>query len=394
MPPCQIINRSREPGAGRRQKGLFVRKCFYSVTALLLCACGVKGVSSTEGSVPPSSGEPAAVAPAADAAVESSGEVTCSPVVEGRKCGIGILVRNPTRGLIVVASISSDRTADETYSLLEDRYGSISDNGEGGLVFNGMAQMATPEVFSSRAALLLPGEERAYSFSTRFFRGERRISISYFSITKSGMSNFIFLPAAAGAVGEPSSPADMLSGGPGMDETFMPARSLEELDVEGPGAFVLWHAAELEARETGFALSPGISEAPFSMAAAEDMIPGQPEVSDVTYCDTFSAWVLRAAGSTWFVRESGAEELGPVGAAVFEKIDEKQGKGIRFKVPEDVFGKKYKLEEGDGMYTAGHFLTASGDDVLDVLRMLKQNSLTCFVFYYFFSSWYFGVSGG
>lgn len=366
-------------------------KCLCSIVALLLCACGAKAASSVEGSVPPSSVEPAAVASAADVALESSGEVTCSPVVEGRRCGIGVHVRNPTGGLIVVASISSDRAADETLSLLEDQYGSISENDEGGLVFNGMAQMATPKVFFSRAALLLPGEEQTYSFATRFFKGERTISISYFSIMKSEMSNFIFLPASTGAVDTPS-PAAMLSGGPGMDEKFVPAQSLEELDVEGPGAFVLWHSAELAARKNGFALGPGISEAGFSLAAAEDMISGQPEVSDVTYCDTFNAWVLGTGGRTWLVRESGAEELGPVGAAVFEKIDEKQGKGIRFKVPEDIFGKKYKLEEGDGMYTVGHFLTASGDEVLDVFRVLKQHNLTCFVFYYFFKSWYLEIN--
>lgn len=114
-------------------------------------------------------------------------------------------------------------------------------------------------------------------------------------------------------------------------------------------------------------------------------------MSDVSYCDTFGAWILGAGDSTWLVWESGAEELGPVGAAVFEKIDEKEGKGIRFKVPEDVFGKKYKIEEGDGMYTVGHFLTATGDEVLDVLRLLKQHNLTCIVFHYFFASWYLEV---
>ena len=43
------------------------------------------------------------------------------------------------------------------------------------------------------------------------------------------------------------------------------------------------------------------------------------------------------------------------------------------------------------MYTVGHFLTASGDEVLDILRMLKQHNLNCLVFYYFFSSWYLEV---
>jgi hypothetical protein len=47
---------------------------------------------------------------------------------------------------------------------------------------------------------------------------------------------------------------------------------------------------------------------------------------------------------------------------------------------------------GDGMYTHGTFLTASGDKVLDVLRVAKEKALSAAVHYYFFSSWYIALT--
>jgi len=321
--------------------------------------------------------------PAEDAGVTVEGVVACAPVVEGRPCGIHVTLRNETDEIVIVTSLGTDRAADGGGELLADEYGSLHEDELGNVHFNQLAQMATPRVFFSRDLLVLPGEKTVLKAVTRFFGDPRKVTVGYYRFPVSQYGQHIFVnPIQTQPTGVPM----------GMASTtvFVSLPSLEKADMV-QGRFILWNGQDLESRELGVALDPEVKEAAFGMKKARAKIKEKPEIEETSYCDTFSAWIFNDSSGTWLVRESGAEKLGRVDLAVFEKIDEKAGKDVRFKVPEKVFAKTYKLEDGDGMYTQGKFLTVSGEGILDVLRKLEPGGLRCRVTYYFFTSWYLEI---
>jgi hypothetical protein len=356
-----------------------------AAAAILAARCGpaktTKGAEEPAAQIQEPGDKPAQAQE--EAGVKVEGNVTCAPVVEGRPCGFSVTVRNDTDDIVIVSSLETDRAADGGGELLADEYGSLHEDELGNVQFNQLAQMATPRVFFGRDLLMLPGETTVLEAETRFFGDARNVTVRYYRFPASQAGRHIFInPMQA-------QPTGGLMGA-AANVVFVPLPTLEKAD-KVQGRFIFWNGQDLEAHELAVALDPTVKEAAFGMKKARAKIKGKPEIEETSYCDTFSAWIFNEAGATWLVRESGAEKLGHVYLSVFEAIDEKAGKDVRFKVPETVFAKTYKLEDGDGMYTQGKFLTASGDGILDVLRMLEPAGLSCRVTYYFFTSWYLEI---
>jgi hypothetical protein len=295
------------------------------------------------------------------------------PVVEGRKSALTVAVENPTEDVVVVASISTDRSADESLKGLKSQYGDVYKNDSGQIVYNRMAQMASPEIFFDSSAVVLPGRTGVFGHATRFFDQKRKIVVSYYRIPLS------FLPHTVFAQKD------------GIDSAYTSVVSVKDLE-NGHGEFILWRGSALKLEEAGVSLLPAVAQAPFGLKTARGMLPRGTIrgtiIEETSYCDTFSAWVFRVEGSTWLVREGGAEKLGNIESLVFEKIDGNGGQNIDLRVPEEVFTGRYPLTEGDGMYRVGWFLAVSGEKILDVLRILRDQRFPCRVNYYFFESWF------
>jgi hypothetical protein len=356
-------------------------RVYFLLFSALASGCG--GRAAREPAPPAGlspSPEKAPASPEKYIPVSVSGVVDGAQVVEGRRSSVTLTVKNRSDDLVVVSAIVTDRAADGTLDFLRSAYGHIGEAEGGRLVFNMMAQMATPGVFFDKGALIQPGGEASYRMTTRFFDKGRAFTARYYRIQPAEMSAFIFVPEAQGAGA---------GGMSGVEKTFVPSGKIEELPGEA-GGFVLWNRGKLKELETGCSLTPQVGKAPFSMQEALEKIKTDADIAEVSYSDTFDAWIVQSCkGGTWLVRRSGLERFTGVDSEVFEKIDEKDGKDIRFKVREEWFKGKVKLEDGDGMYTVGKFLTASGEDILDVLRVVTAQQLfTCRVTYYFFDAWY------
>jgi hypothetical protein len=312
--------------------------------------------------------------------------VACRPVVLGQKCPLVLSVTNMSKDVVVVHSLTTDRPADNDASYLRDQYGSLSEQG-GKLTLNSLAQQATPKVFFSKETLLLPGEKKTFSVVTRLFGAPRKLTFKSIKIAMPRLGRYLY--AQKGTIG-----AEIPGGS---EQLFLPVKDLNDLkrsiSGEAFNSLVLWNSAALVPDEVEVEVSAEARDPAFPLKAAQAKLPAGTAAEQVSFSDTFKAWLFAIPGGTWLVREQGAELLGHVDFAVFEKIDEVQAKDVRFGVPEQAFTDKgYKLEAGDGMYTQGTFLTASGDKVLDVLRVAKEKALRAEVHYYFFSSWYIALT--
>jgi hypothetical protein len=349
---------------------------------MLLDAGGV--LAGSPAGQPPLS--PTPNSPDAKTQLKVAPAVACSPVVLGQKCPLKLSVTNLSKDIVVAHSLTTDRPADDAASYLRDQYGSLSQQ-EGKLILNSLSQEATPKVFFGKGTLLLPGEDRTFSVITRLFGAPRKLTFKSISISVPALGKYLYAPK--GTVGA-ETPA-------GSEQVFLPVKDLADLkrSVSG-GAFnslVLWNSAALVVDQVEVQVSAEALAPAFALEAAQAKLPAGTAAEQVSFSDTFKAWLFAIPGGTWLVREEGAELLGEVDFAVFEKIDEAEAKDIRFGVPEEGFKDKgFKLEPGDGMYTHGTFLTASGDKLLDVLRAAKENGLHATVRYYFFSSWYIALT--
>jgi hypothetical protein len=312
--------------------------------------------------------------------------VACRPVVLGQKCRIELSVTNLSKDVVVVHSLTTNRPADAGASYLRDQYGSLSAQG-GELILNSLAQQATPKVFFGKETLLLPGEKKTFSVVTRLFGAPRKLTFKSIRITVPALGKYLY--AQKGTIG-----AEIPGGS---EQVFLPVKDLTDLkrsiSGEGFNSLVLWNSAALVPDELEVEVSAEAHDPAFALKAARAKLPAGTAAEQVAFSDTFTAWLFGTPDGTWLVREQGAELLGQVDFAVFEKIDEVEAKDVRFGVPEQTFKDKgYKLEPGDGMYTQGTFLTASGDKLLDVLRVAKEKALRAAVHYYFFSSWYIDLT--
>jgi hypothetical protein len=312
--------------------------------------------------------------------------VACRPVVLGQKCPLELSVTNLSKDVVVVHSLTSDRQADTDASYLRDQYGSLSEQG-GKLTLNPLAQQATPKVFLGKESLLLPGETKTFSVVTRLFGTPRKLTFKSIKIAVPRLGKYLYAPKEAVGAEIPG----------GSEQVFLPVEDLADLkrsiSGEGFNSLVLWNSAALVPDEAKVEVSAEARDPAFALKAAQAKLPAGTAAEQVSFSDTFKAWLFGIPGGTWLVREQGAELLGQVDFAVFEKIDEVQAKDVRFGVPEQAFEDEgYKLEPGDGMYTHGTFLTASGDKLLDVLRVAKEKALRAGVHYYFFSSWYVALT--
>jgi hypothetical protein len=312
--------------------------------------------------------------------------VACTPVVLGQKCPLELSVTNLSKDVVVAYSLSTDRPADARASYLRGQYGSLSER-SGKLILNSLNQQATPRVFFRKEALLLPGEKKTFSVVTRFFGTPRRLIFKSIRISVPTVGKYLY--ARSGTVGAeiPARPKEL----------FLPVKDLADLkgciSEDALNSLVLWNSAALAPDEVEVEVSAEAHDPAFALKAAQAKLPPGTTTQQVSFSDSFTAWLFGTSEGTWLVREQGAELLGQVDFAVFEKIDEVQAKEVRFGVPEEAFKDKgYKLEPGDGMYTQGTFLTASSENLLDVLRVAKENALRAGVHYYFFSSWYIDLT--
>jgi hypothetical protein len=312
--------------------------------------------------------------------------VACSPVVLGQKCPLELSVTNLSEDVVVAHSLTTDRPADTAASYLRDQYGSLSQQ-QGKLILNPLAQQATPKVFFGKGTLLLPGENRTFSVVTRLFGTPRKLTFKSIRISVPALGKYLYAPEGTTRAEIPG----------GSEQVFLPVKDPQDLkrsiSGEGFNSLVLWNSAALVVDQVEVQVSAEALAPAFALKAAQAKLPAGTAAEQVSFSDTFKAWLFAIPGGIWLVREQGAELLGQVDFAVFEKIDEVQAKDVRFGVPEQAFADKgYKLEAGDGMYTHGTFLTASGDKVLDVLRVAKEKALSAAVHYYFFSSWYIALT--
>jgi len=329
---------------------------------------------------------PAPNSPAAKMQLKVVPAVACRPVVRGQKCPLGLSVTNLSADVVVVHSLTTDRPADAGARYLRDQYGSLSEKG-GKLILNALAQQATPKVFFGKEALLLPGENKTFSVITRLFGAPRKLTFKSIKLAAPGLGKYLY--ARQGTI------RDEIPGGP--EQVFLAVRDLEDLkrsiSRDAFSSLVLWNSAALVPDEVEVEVSAEARDPAFTLKAAQAKLPASAATEQVSFSDTFKAWLFGTPGGTWLVREQGAELLGQVDFAVFEKIDEVPAKDVRFGVPEQAFKDAgYRLKMGDGMYTRGTFLTASGDKLLDVLRVAKEKALRATVHYYFFSSWYIALT--
>jgi len=312
--------------------------------------------------------------------------VACKPVVLGKRCQFELSVTNLSKDVVVAHSLTTDRPADSWASYLRDRYGSLSEQ-RGKLILNSLAQQATPKVFFGTEALLLPGEKKTFSVVTRLFGAPRKLTFRSIRIAVPELGQYLYA--------QQGTTKDEIPGGP--EQVFPAVMDLEGLkrsiSSDALRSLVLWNSAALAPDEVEVQVSAKARDPGFGLKAARVKLPAGPATEQVSFSDNFRAWLFGAPGGTWLVREQGAELLGQVDFAVFEKIDDVQAKDVRFGVPEQAFRDQgYKLESGDGMYTHGTFLTASGDELLGVLRVAKEKALRAAVHYYFFSSWYIALT--
>jgi len=312
--------------------------------------------------------------------------VACTPVVLGQKCRLELSVTNMSKDVVVAHSLTTNRPADAETSYLRDQYGSLSEQ-RGKLILNSLAQQATPQVFFGEEALLLPGEKKTFSVVTRFFGAPRKLTFKSLRIALPALGKYLYAPKS-------TTGADIREG---TEQVFLPIKNLEDLkrSISGKAfnSLILWNSAALVPDKVEVEVSAEARDSAFALEAARAKLPAGTAAERVSFSDTFQAWLFGTPEGTWLVREQGAELLGHMDFAVLEKIDEAEAKDIRFGVPEQAFKDKgYELEPGDGMYTQGTFLTASGDKLLDVLRVAKEKALRAAVHYYFFSSWYIALT--
>jgi hypothetical protein len=294
------------------------------------------------------------------------------PVIMGQRFPVSIIINNPTRDLLVIDSIYTDRGADEPIKGLQSQYGRVFKDESGRVIYDNMAQMASREVFFNSGAVIPPGGMGAFVLDTRFFGQPRTIIAAYYRIPADSVGDYIYKP-------QKDSPFDNIS--------YLPLTSVDEL-VNSADVFIFLKNTQSTFAETRVSLTPPLREPLFNLQSAMKMLPRNPSIREVSFSDTFSAWIFQEGSSTWLVNRGGAERFGGIESLVFEKIDSANGQNITFRVPEELFAGKFTLEQGDGMYRVGTFLTVSGPEILDVFRILRDKGLGCRVFNYFFSSYF------
>jgi hypothetical protein len=308
--------------------------------------------------------------PATEPMVKAESETL--PVIRGQRCAVKISINNPTGDVIIIDSIYTDRGADESIKCLQSQYGRVFRDESGRIIYDNMAQIASRDVFFHSGAAVPPGGEGAFVINTRFFRRPRNITVTYYRIPAGSVGDYIYKPQKDTAF-------DRIS--------YLPLTNIHELE-NSTDIFIFWNGSHLLRGQTDVSIEPRLNEPRFSLKAAGEMLPRNLFIREVSFSDTFGAWIFQADASTWLVTEKGAEQLGGIESLVFEKIDSTGGQKITFRVPKEIFENKFTLEQGDGMYRVGTFLSVSGPEILDVFRILRENGVSCRVYYYFFSSYF------
>jgi hypothetical protein len=310
--------------------------------------------------------------------IKLSAKPACETAVEGKRCPIAVSVKNASKDILLLDAVSTDREADRAAAFLRSEYGSLGEDESGRVVFNQMAQQATGPVFFGRKAVVLPGGKTTVSITSRLLGGARTLIVRFYRIPKAKLKQFLYGPQKS---------ADM-----GGSTAFSPVKSMKGLKALEGG--ILWNGGKLQPETASVTINPAVTDAPFSLASAKAKLPAGATVKEISFSDTFAAWLFFVKDGTWMVASGSSEKLGVASAAVFEAIDEKEGKNVSFRIEKDYWGGKLEVEPGDGMYTQGLFVSASGGGILTVLRTFKKEGRPCTLFHYFFESWYLDCAGG
>jgi len=310
--------------------------------------------------------------------IKVSVKAACTSAVEGKKCPIDVSLKNASKDILLLDAVSTDREADRAAAFLRSEYGSLAEDESGKIVFNQLAQQATGPVFFGKEAVVLPGGKTTVSIASRLLGGALTVSVSFYRIPKAKVKLHLYGPVKSAKGVDPA--------------VFAPVKGMKGLKAMQGG--ILWNGGKLQPETASVTLSPAVTDAPFSQASAKAKLPAGVAVKEISFSDTFSAWLFFAKDGTWMVTSGSSEKLGVASASVFEGIDEKEGKNVSFRIEKDCWNGKLEVEPGDGMYTQGLFVSASGSDILTVLRTLKKEGRACALFHYFFESWYLDCAGG
>ena len=304
--------------------------------------------------------------------IKISAKPACEMAVEGQRCFIEVFLKNASKDVLLLDAVTTDREADGASAFLGSEYGSLGEDESGRVVFNQLAQQATGPVFFGKKAVVLPGGKTTAGITSRLIEGARTVSVRFYRIPKAKLKLHLYGPVKSAEGVDPA--------------VFAPVKGMKGLKAMQRG--ILWNGGKLQPETASVTINPAVTDAPFSLASAKAKLPAGAAVKEISFSDTFAAWLFFAKDGTWMVASGSSEKLGVASPAVFEAIDEKEGKNVSFRIEKDYWNGKLEVNPGDGMYTQGLFVSASGSGILTVLRTFKKEGRPCSLFHYFFESWY------